>query len=163
MGVDGPRAGLRVNRPRAGMGVDGPRAWLRVNGPRAGVGVDRLRAGVGVDRLRAGVGVDGLGAGTAMFVMTLVMLVMMVRTTARVSLIALIVSLQNQADVHVADRAWPADNLDRLSLRRSEPAKRHNDDRTPAEAESLHGFPLPSRRAEPGAGAPPPRPLLSQC
>jgi hypothetical protein len=113
---------------------------------------------MGVDRLRGGLGVDGLRAGTAMFVMTLVMLVMILGTTVGVSLVALIVSLQNHADVHVADRAWPADNLDRLGLRQSEPAKRHNDDRRPFETKSLYGFPLPLRRAEPGALPPPPRP-----
>ena len=49
-------------------------------------------------------------------------------------------SLQNQAVVHVGDRAHPADNFDRLGLRQSETAERHNDDRTPDETEPLHGL-----------------------
>ena len=49
-------------------------------------------------------------------------------------------SLQNQAVAHVGDRVRPADNFDRLGLRQSETAERHNDDRTPDETEPLHGL-----------------------
>ena len=57
-------------------------------------------------------GVDRLGDGTAMFVMMLVMFVMILATMAGASLVPLISSHQNNADVHVADRVWPADNFD---------------------------------------------------
>jgi hypothetical protein len=46
--------------------------------------------------------------------------------------------LLNQAVVHVRDGVSPADNFDRLGLRQSETAQRHNDDRTPDETEPLH-------------------------
>ena len=49
-------------------------------------------------------------------------------------------SLQNQAVVHVGERARPAENFDRLGLRQSETAERHNDDSTPDETEPLHGL-----------------------
>jgi hypothetical protein len=59
------------------------------------------------------------------------------------SVIPLIPSFEKQADVHRADRAWGADNLERLDLTQSESAKRRNDERRPVEAKSLHGFPQP--------------------
>jgi hypothetical protein len=49
-------------------------------------------------------------------------------------------SLENQAVAHLGDRVRPADNFDRVGLRQSQPAERHNDDRTPDETEPLHGL-----------------------
>ncbi len=49
-------------------------------------------------------------------------------------------SLENQAVAHVGDRVRPADNFDRVGLRQSETAERHNDDRTSDETEPLHGL-----------------------
>jgi hypothetical protein len=49
-------------------------------------------------------------------------------------------SLQNQAVVHARGRVHRADNFDRLGLRQSETAERHDDDRTPDETEPLHGL-----------------------
>jgi hypothetical protein len=96
-----------------------------------------------------------------MLVMALVMtLVATLVTMVGVSVALLIASLENQADVHGADRARAADNLKRFGLTQSESAKRHNDERRPVEAKSLHGFPQP--QAAP-ALPPPARPLPLKC